>query len=100
MAKSFNLEGIEESEQADFSSPASIMAFTKKIFYQLKQMDEEEKCQIEDDKRSTVFRNKIFQRFSLLFYYSHFLATAATSQAEIHSQCGPIIDQLHIASAA
>ena len=44
MAKSFNLEGIEESEQADFSSPASIMAFTKKIFYQLKQMDEEEKC--------------------------------------------------------
>ena len=45
-------------------------------------MDMKEGCVREEDRRSVVFRDKIFQRFSLFYYYSDYLATQANKMAE------------------
>ena len=54
------LAGTEENDKLDFTSPASIFAFTKKIFAQLALCDIEENCDKDEDKRSSVYRDKIF----------------------------------------
>ena len=48
-----NLPGTEESDEIDFSSPASILAFLKKIFGQLTDLDNKEKCEVDSERRSS-----------------------------------------------
>ena len=93
-------EAENESEKLDFTSPASIFAFTKKVFGMLRKCDEEEMCERDEDKRSSVYRDKIFQRFALLFYYSHYLATCATTAADSQTQCSQLLETMSVARAS
>ena len=55
-------------------------------------MDELEQCDSDDDKRSTQFRVKIFEKFALLFYYIHYVGTQMRQAIEKHSHCGKHIE--------
>ena len=82
-----------EDNQLDFSSPASIFAFTKKLFTQLSTLDQKTNpYQQTPTNRSEVFRDKIFQRFSLLYYYNHALAEYANKISETHAECGQALE--------
>lgn len=100
LAKQMKLPGAHESDELDFSSPASILAFLKKLFGQLIVLDKRECCEADEDKRSSIFRDKIFQRFALLFYFNHALASEANKLAQTHSECGSVLETQQIALAA
>ena len=53
LCKSENLPGVEESDQLDFSSPASINAFLKKTFGQLTDLDIKEQVESDSDRISS-----------------------------------------------
>ena len=99
-AKSMNLPGTEQSDELDFSSPAPINAFLKQVFSQLGHLDMEEECTADEDKRSSSFRDKIFQRFALLFYFSHYLASQLNLITQTHSVCGRVLEQKSVALAS
>ena len=96
LTKQMNLPDTHESDQLDFSSPASILAFTKKLFTQMQTIDQKEPGSSEA-KRSEVFRDKIFQRFSLLYYYNHALSQQANNLAATYGECKAALEAQRIA---
>ena len=55
------LRGADETEQTlDFSSPIAIVTFVKKTYAKLAVLDKAENCTVDEDKRSLIFRDKIF----------------------------------------
>lgn len=94
------LEGASEASTLDFSNSLAIFAFCKQMYQALAKCDENEQCTRDEDRRSIQFMHKLFQRFSLLYFYGHKLATEANSFAKRVEETEKVIEDYKIAMAA